>query len=124
MRRIFGHRPIPQSKLPQEINPPVPVDLDRPSISCPRCGLVSYHPKDIEERYCANCHMWHDDMVDRPYTLTKKVDHLVELRTNLRALTYGEKMGVSEALSKIVEGKLSPEELAAALYKWTQINGD
>lgn len=28
------------------------------SITCPRCGLTSYHPKDREEGYCANCHDW------------------------------------------------------------------
>lgn len=25
------------------------------SILCPRCGTRSFNPKDIEERYCANC---------------------------------------------------------------------
>ena len=32
------------------------------SIICPRCGLRSYHPKDIEERYCGHCHEWHANM--------------------------------------------------------------
>jgi Zn ribbon nucleic-acid-binding protein len=32
-----------------------------PSITCPRCGLVSYHAKDIEHRYCARCG-FHDDL--------------------------------------------------------------
>lgn len=27
-----------------------------PSFTCPRCGLTSYHPKDIDERYCGRCH--------------------------------------------------------------------
>jgi hypothetical protein len=27
-------------------------------ITCPRCGLTSYHPKDISEGYCGNCHDW------------------------------------------------------------------
>lgn len=25
-------------------------------ISCPRCGMTSYHPDDIREKYCGNCH--------------------------------------------------------------------
>lgn len=33
---------------------------DAPSITCPDCGLTSYHPGDIAERYCANCHRFHD----------------------------------------------------------------
>jgi len=27
-------------------------------ITCPRCGLTSYHPRDIAEGYCARCHDW------------------------------------------------------------------
>lgn len=26
------------------------------SITCPRCGRTSYHPKDVEYGYCGNCH--------------------------------------------------------------------
>lgn len=26
------------------------------SITCPRCGATSWHPKDITEGYCAACH--------------------------------------------------------------------
>lgn len=29
-----------------------------PSFTCPRCGMTSYHPKDVEEGYCGNCHAW------------------------------------------------------------------
>ena len=25
------------------------------SFTCPQCGRVSYHPKDAENKYCANC---------------------------------------------------------------------
>lgn len=32
---------------------------DQPSITCPRCGMTSYHSKDIEFRYCGNCHKYH-----------------------------------------------------------------
>lgn len=32
------------------------------SITCPQCGRVINHPKDIEERYCGHCHRWHEDM--------------------------------------------------------------
>jgi ribosomal protein L37E len=28
------------------------------SITCPRCGRTSWHPRDIEEGYCGHCHDW------------------------------------------------------------------
>jgi hypothetical protein len=28
----------------------------RPSITCPVCGRTSYHPNDVEQGYCGNCH--------------------------------------------------------------------
>jgi len=27
-----------------------------PYYTCPRCGLRSYNPNDIEQRYCVQCH--------------------------------------------------------------------
>ena len=30
----------------------------QPSITCPQCGMTSYHPDDIAEGYCANCMDW------------------------------------------------------------------
>jgi hypothetical protein len=32
------------------------------SITCPRCGLTSWHPDDVKHRYCGNCNMFHEDM--------------------------------------------------------------
>jgi len=32
----------------------------RRTITCLRCGLQSWHPVDVAERYCARCHGWHD----------------------------------------------------------------
>lgn len=37
----------------------------RPSITCPRCSLTSYHPRDVSEGYCGRCHDWHSDMAPR-----------------------------------------------------------
>ena len=28
------------------------------SFTCPRCGMTSHHPRDVEEGYCGNCHGW------------------------------------------------------------------
>jgi len=30
-------------------------------IRCHTCGRTSLHPKDIEERYCGACHVFHED---------------------------------------------------------------
>ena len=30
------------------------------SITCPSCGKTSYNPGDIQNRYCGNCHEFHD----------------------------------------------------------------
>jgi ribosomal protein L37E len=29
-----------------------------PSITCPRCGMTSYNPNDIQQGYCGNCNDW------------------------------------------------------------------
>jgi hypothetical protein len=36
--------------------------IDEPFIICPRCARKSHHPKDIEQRYCGFCHMFHEQM--------------------------------------------------------------
>ena len=32
---------------------------DGTAIKCKKCGLTSYHSKDVEHRYCGNCHEFH-----------------------------------------------------------------
>lgn len=34
--------------------PVTPVDR----FICPVCGMTSYHPKDVEQGFCGNCHAW------------------------------------------------------------------
>ena len=29
-----------------------------PSVTCPRCGMTSHHPRDVTEGYCGRCHDW------------------------------------------------------------------
>jgi len=31
------------------------------SITCLRCGLSSFHPTDVAEKYCGRCHVFHED---------------------------------------------------------------
>jgi hypothetical protein len=28
------------------------------SVTCPRCGMTSHHPRDVAAGYCGNCHDW------------------------------------------------------------------
>lgn len=32
------------------------------SITCPQCGRTSHNPNDVREKYCGNCHQYHDTM--------------------------------------------------------------
>jgi hypothetical protein len=31
-----------------------------PMITCPVCGMTSYNPNDVQQRYCGNCHQFID----------------------------------------------------------------
>lgn len=30
--------------------------MGQPSVTCPVCGMTSYHPDDVQHGYCGNCH--------------------------------------------------------------------
>lgn len=36
---------------------PRPLD-GHPSITCPKCGVTSYNPNDIQHGFCGNCNAW------------------------------------------------------------------
>jgi hypothetical protein len=56
------------------------------SITCLRCGLTSYHPKDVESGYCGRCHVFHEDV--QPITIgTERWTPLDEM-----PLTEGQKL--------------------------------
>ena len=38
------------------------IAADGQSITCLHCRMTSYHPKDVENRYCGHCHIFHDDV--------------------------------------------------------------
>jgi hypothetical protein len=42
--------------------------IDSESITCFRCGMTSYNKNDMEQKYCGNCHVFHDQdaPADRP----------------------------------------------------------
>lgn len=37
------------------------IAADGKSITCLRCHQTSYHPADVDQRFCANCGRWHGD---------------------------------------------------------------
>ena len=42
------------------------VSDDGSRIKCLKCGMVSYHPGDVEHRYCGYCHEFHKHpMIER-----------------------------------------------------------
>jgi hypothetical protein len=34
---------------------------ETPAIQCLYCGAISHHPRDIAERYCSRCKIFHED---------------------------------------------------------------
>jgi hypothetical protein len=38
-----------------------PIDLPPPSFTCPDCGMKSFNPHDVLNRYCGACHRFVDD---------------------------------------------------------------
>lgn len=81
------------------------------SIKCPQCGMVSYNPHDIRERYCGNCHQFHDFMpnsIAQPAAESQEASAATigSSHTHLRAVTEpGESpaSGISSALGPVVE---------------------
>lgn len=51
-------------------------------ITCPQCGMTSYHPEDVRHKYCGNCHEFHEDMPKRLPAPTNSVEELI---TKLRS---------------------------------------
>ena len=45
----------PDVEVVKQLDYPLPVPS---SITCPRCGAVSYNPHDIAAGYCGQCHDW------------------------------------------------------------------
>lgn len=56
-----GYKLIAMEEQSQHVGlDPVPMILVV-GILCNKCGKISFHPKDIQERYCGNCHKFHEE---------------------------------------------------------------
>lgn len=49
-----------QQKLTYVIEPSDKVSF---TITCLVCGMKSYNQNDVEQKYCGNCHQFHDIMM-------------------------------------------------------------
>jgi len=48
----------------QWVNSTYTVADDGESILCHICGSTSFHPRDVAEKYCGQCHVFHDHLID------------------------------------------------------------
>jgi hypothetical protein len=71
-------------------------DEGGPFIICDACGKKSYHPSDVQARYCGNCHDYHEVKGAGMYLLPCApnvcqecaVDHEPEFPHNQQSLYY------------------------------------
>ena len=54
-RKVGGFDPLWGTKTYELV-----MDRGQPGIRCLRCNNVSFHPKDIENRFCGHCDEFHD----------------------------------------------------------------
>lgn len=65
-QREFIHFPVELLEVTHEPAKPEPgearysISPDGKSIECHKCGLVSGNPNDVENKYCGNCHRFHE----------------------------------------------------------------
>lgn len=48
------------------------------SITCLSCGQTSFNPNDVQQRYCAHCHRFHDDEQWRSTIVIQKYDYRMD----------------------------------------------
>lgn len=59
-KMLFSFRPVKSFFADSPMLQPGKTE-DWPSITCPDCGLTSYNPHDIAQKYCGFCHWWTSD---------------------------------------------------------------
>jgi hypothetical protein len=81
------------------------ISPDGKAITCARCRLTSHHPKDVENRYCGNCHIFHE--VDSMRTLDQIYwDALCDKECGCKSLQ--EALARHPKLTKIRDGESVP----------------
>jgi len=82
------------------------------AIKCLRCNMVSYHPKDVEHRYCGNCHVFHDDL--RQYS-KQMPPHTVDVAFRLSLRPLGDKGETIRMTMLKNREKMPPEKVTEFL---------
>jgi hypothetical protein len=59
-------------------DPRYTIAADGRSITCGACGATSYHPGDVQHRYCGRCKAFHDDC-SVEYDCTECGRHIFQL---------------------------------------------
>jgi hypothetical protein len=61
-REIREEKPAPKYE-PGKLKPADGYELldEGRAIKCYVCGMVSHNPNDVAQRYCGNCHRFHED---------------------------------------------------------------
>jgi hypothetical protein len=91
-------------------------DGKQKGIKCLDCGLTSWHYRDVEEKYCGNCHEFHEQK-ERIKNMKKKY---INPKTGRKYSYFNRKgEGYEDVLSwaKDMEPRYYPNEKAWAKYK-------
>lgn len=62
------------------------------SITCRRCTLTSFHPEDVKNLYCGNCHLFHDPNA-LPKEGTAYIERTMYWKTGVLASIHTEPVG-------------------------------
>lgn len=80
--------------------------MSTPSITCPTCptcGKTSYHPKDIEHKYCGFCNVFHDNRYVHTFIMDNQGNIFPE-DSFLEWAKWFEKAGESRIIQKSYVG--------------------
>jgi len=82
------------------------LSMDNPSsITCPLCGMTSYHPKDVEHRYCGNCYQFHDMLTGKVDTSDLLIE-MARIGPDLRAKGFNQREIMGEAIKNLLVGSV------------------
>lgn len=88
--------------------------MSQPSITCPRCGRTSFHPKDIEHGYCGGCHDFTFGLIEGKQSNMVIVNGLVAHRDKMPYVQLANDRGLVAQLSISQARKIATDILTAA----------
>lgn len=85
------------------------------AIRCRRCGLTSHNPYDVQQRYCGNCNLFHEDMAELLAERTRLRIQVDTLESIIRGAS--EQLGQGDAPLPVAIARLR----TAYMDAWTLI---